>query len=242
MFSYKSTFQNKIKIYADGADFNSMIKLNNDPKIKGLTTNPSLMKQAGIKEYVPFCKSILAEIKEKPISFEVFADDFPTMMKQAKEIATWGKNVYVKIPITNSKGESSIPLIKELSSNGVQLNITAIFTLEQTTNVCQAVKGGAPSVVSIFAGRIADAGVDPRPLMQAAAGICSSTDKNIELLWASCREVFNVVEAEMAGCEIITIPPAMYEKMKNFGKDLNQYSLETVLMFKNDAETVGYKI
>lgn len=242
MFNYKSLYQKKIKIYADGADYNSMIKLNNDPGITGMTTNPTLMKQAGVKEYVPFCKSILEVIKSKPVSFEVFADDFPTMMKQAKEIATWGKNVYVKIPITNSKGESAIPLIKELSHNGVQLNITAIFTLKQTLDVCGAVKGGAPSVVSIFAGRIADAGVDPKPIMSAAAGICQETDKNIELLWASCREVYNVVEAEQTGCDIVTIPPSLYEKMKNFNKDLNQYSLETVLMFKNDAEAVGYKI
>ena len=160
MLSYKSPYLGKIKIYADGADYNSMIKLSKDPNITGLTTNPSLMKSAGIKEYVPFCKSILAEIKNKPISFEVFADDFPTMAKQAAEIATWGKNVYVKIPITNSKGESSIPLIKELSHSKVQLNLTAIFTLAQVIDVCAAIKNGAPSVVSIFAGRIADVGVE----------------------------------------------------------------------------------
>lgn len=242
MSIYKSSYTGKIQIYADGADYDSMIKLSKDPMIKGLTTNPSLMKQAGVKEYAPFCKKILAEIKDKPISFEVFADDFPSMKKQAQEINSWGKNVYVKIPVTNSKGESSCPLIKELSHQGVKLNVTAIFTIEQTLEVCAALKGGAPSIVSIFAGRIADAGIDPRPIMSAAAYICESTDKNIELLWASNREFFNLVEAELTGCHIITMTPAFIAKMKGLNKDLNEFSLETVQMFKRDAESVGYSL
>jgi len=242
MFSYEVSYKKKIKLFADGADFDSMIKLSKDPDIQGLTTNPSLMKKAGISEYTPFCKKILENIKDKPISFEVFADDFESMSKQANEIATWGENVYVKIPVTNSKGESSIPLIKELSHNKIKLNVTAIFTLEQVMQVAQALTGGAPSVVSVFAGRIADAGVDPMPLMTAAAGICASLDKNMELLWASTREVFNIVHAEQSGCDIVTVPPGILNKLGNFGKDLNQCSLETILGFKNDAEELGYTI
>ena len=242
MFEYQSPYKKKIKLYADGADYDSMLKLAADPTISGLTTNPSLMKKAGIKEYTPFCKSILEKIKDKPISFEVFADDFPTMEKQAREIATWGENVYVKIPVMNSKGESSIALIQSLSQEKIKLNLTAIFTLDQVYQVCEAVKGGAPSVVSVFAGRVADTGFDAKSLMSAASGICTATDPNIELLWASTREVYNIIDAEETGCDIITVPPAILSKLKNFGKSLLESSKDTVLAFKKDAEAAGFQI
>jgi len=237
----KSSFKAQIKIFSDGADRKSMLEMAADPKISGLTTNPTLMKKAGITDYRTFCKDILKEITQKPISFEVFADDFAEMKRQAAEIKTWGANVYVKIPIVNSKGESSIPLIKELSHSGVKLNITAILTMGQVKETVNAVKGGAPSVVSVFAGRIADTGRDPMPLMKAAAEACS-VDKNIELLWASTREVFNIVQAEEAGCKIITVPPDIIKKMKMFDMDLLKLSVETVQMFKSDSEAAGFKM
>ncbi len=242
MFAYRSTYQGKVKLFADGADYHSMIELSNDPKIQGLTTNPSLMKKAGVSEYVPFCKKVLQEIKHKPISFEVFADDFASMDEQARKIASWGNNVFVKIPVTNSKGESTIPLIQTLAHEGVKLNITAVFTLEQTSTVAHALKGGAPSVISVFAGRIADTGIDPVPVMAAAASICRSLDDNIELLWASTREVFNIVQAEQTGCHIITVPHPMLKKVDNFNKGLGQCGLETVQAFKADSEAAGYSI
>lgn len=237
-----SLYQGKIKIYSDGADKASMLEMAKNPLIQGLTTNPSLMKKAGVKDYRSFCKEILAEIKDKPISFEVFADDFKEMKRQALEIASWGKNVYVKIPITNSEGESSIPLIKELSHQGVKLNVTALLTLKQVVETCEALRGGAPSIVSVFAGRIADTGVDPVPLMAAAFEVCHATDKNIELLWASSREAFNIVQAEQTGCHIITATADLIKKMSMFNKDLDLLSLETVRMFRSDAESVGYTL
>ena len=213
-----------------------------NPIVKGLTTNPSLMKKSGITDYVTFCKDILRDIKTKPISFEVFADHFTEMKRQALEIASWGKNVYVKIPITNSEGESSLPLIKELSLSGVKLNVTAVLTLEQSWNACQSLKGGAPSILSIFAGRIADTGRDPVPLMQAAVELCRATDSNIELLWASSREALNIVQADQMGCHIITATTDLIKKISMFNKDLTQLSLETVRMFKTDAESAGYSL
>lgn len=237
-----SLYKGKIKIFSDGADKASMLEMAKNPLIQGLTTNPSLMKKAGVKDYRGFCKEILAEIKDKPISFEVFADDFKEMKRQALEIAGWGKNVYVKIPITNSEGESSIPLIKDLAHQGVKLNVTAILTLKQVIDTCEAVKGGVPSIVSVFAGRIADTGVDPVPLMTAAYEICTAADKNIELLWASSREAFNIVQAEQTGSHIITATADLIKKMSMFNKDLNLLSLETVRMFRSDAESVGYTL
>lgn len=237
-----SLFENKIKVYSDGADKASMLEMAGNPAISGLTTNPSLMKKAGITDYKSFCLDILATIKDKPISFEVFSDDFAEMKRQAHEINSWGKNVYVKIPIMNSKGESSIPLVKELSHSGVKLNITAIFTMQQTLDTCLAVKGGAPSIVSIFAGRIADSGRDPMPLMKAASLLCKTMDKNIELLWASTREVFNIIQAEQAGCHIITVPPDIIKKMKGLNRDLHDLSLDTVKTFKADSEAAGFKL
>lgn len=232
----------KVKIFADGADYDSTVQLAKDPKIRGFTTNPSLMKKAGVKEYAPFCQRLLKEIGGKPISFEVFADDFETMGKQAQKIATWGENVYVKIPVTNSKGESSLPLIQDLAYRRIKLNITAVFTLKQVLQVASALKGGAPSIISVFAGRVADTGRDPLPLMMAAAGVCTATDKNIELLWASTREIFNVVQAEQSHCHIITVPHNLLGKMANFGRDLSQCGLETVQAFKDDAEAAGYHL
>ena len=213
-----------------------------NPIVKGLTTNPSLMKKSGITDYVTFCKDILTDIKTKPISFEVFADHFTEMKRQALEIASWGKNVYVKIPITNSEGESSLPLIKELSLSGVKLNVTAVLTLEQSWGACQSLKGGAPSILSIFAGRIADTGRDPVPLMQAAVELCRATDSNIELLWASSREALNIVQADQMGCHIITATTDLIKKISMFNKDLTELSLDTVRMFKTDAESAGYSL
>lgn len=240
--SQNSPFLGKIKIYSDGADKASMVEMGKNPKIQGLTTNPTLMKKAGVTDYRSFCKDILTQIKDKPISFEVFADDFSEMERQALEIATWGSNVYVKIPITNSEGQSSIPLITNLSKKKVKLNVTALLTLEQVRQTCEAVKGGAPSVVSVFAGRVADTGRDPIPLMQASLALCQAAGKDVELLWASTREVLNVVQAETVGCHIITVPPDIIKKMSMFNKDLTQLSLETVRMFKADADSAGFKL
>ena len=240
--STPSPYTGKIKIYSDGADKTAMLEMAKNPIIKGLTTNPSLMKKAGVSDYKSFCLDILTHIKDKPLSFEVFTDDIADMKRQANEINTWGKNVYVKIPITNSEGQSTIPLIKELAKNGVKLNVTAILTMQQTIETVAALKGGAPSIVSIFAGRIADTGRDPMPMMSAAAEICRSTDPNIELLWASSREALNIVQAEMTGCHIITATPDLIKKTSMFNKDLAQLSLETVRMFKTDAEAAGYKL
>jgi transaldolase len=231
-----------VKIFSDGADKASMLEMAKNPGIQGLTTNPTLMKKAGITDYRAFCKDILAEIKDKPISFEVFSDGFPEMKRQALEIASWGQNVYVKIPITNSEGLSSQALIKELAHANVKLNVTAILTWEQIIETVMNLKGAAPSIVSVFAGRIADTGRDPIPMMTAAAQLCRAVDKNIELLWASSREVLNVVQADQSGCHIITATPDLIKKTSMFNKDLKQLSLETVRMFKADAESAGFQL
>ncbi|MEK6772703.1 MAG: transaldolase [Bdellovibrionota bacterium] len=241
MLEFKSAFAGRVKIYSDGADRKSMLEMAANPQISGLTTNPTLMKMAGITDYRSFCKEILKEITQKPISFEVFADDFAEMKRQADEIKTWGSNVYVKIPVVNSKGESSQKLIQELSQSGVKLNVTAILTLEQVQKTVNSLIGGAPSVVSVFAGRIADTGRDPMALMMAASQMCAM-DPNIELLWASCREVLNIVQAEQSGCHIITVSPDIIKKMKMFNMDLLKLSVETVQMFKNDSEAAGYRL
>lgn len=242
MTTDKSPYQGKIKIYSDGADKASMLEMGKNPLIQGLTTNPSLMKKAGVTDYKAYSLEILGHIKDKPISFEVFTDDIKDMHRQAMEIKTWGKNVYVKIPITNSEGESTIPLIHELSHQGVSLNVTAIFTMKQVIETVQALKGGAPSIVSVFAGRIADTGRDPMPLMYASSEICRGTDKNIELLWASTREVYNIVQAEQSGSHIITVPPDIIKKMSGFNKALEDVSLDTVRTFKKDSESAGFKL
>lgn len=235
-----------IKIFLDGADRGAMIEMASNPLVQGFTTNPSLMKKAGVKDYPGYCKEILPQLGGKPVSFEVFADDFPEMKRQALEIASWDKGsrkqIYVKVPIMNSRGESSIPLIRELSHSGVQLNITALYTLPQVWETCQAVKGGAPSLVSVFAGRIADTGHDPVPLMRAAAEMCSAMGPTVELLWASTREAFNIVQAEQVGCRIITAPADIIKKVPNFGRNLLDISLETVQIFKKDSDAAGFRL
>ncbi|MBS1982622.1 MAG: transaldolase [Bdellovibrionales bacterium] len=239
---HRSPYTGKIKIYSDGADKQAMLEMNANPLIKGLTTNPTLMKKAGIKDYRSFCKEILSQIKEKPISFEVFADDFREMERQALEIKSWGSNVYVKIPVTNSEGKSSMALVKELSHRGVKLNVTALLTVGQVHDTCTALKGGAPAVVSVFAGRIADTGRDPMGIMTASRELCEWVGPECELLWASTREVFNIVQAEQAGCAIITVPFDIIKKMSMFNTDLTNLSLDTVKMFKQDATSAGFTL
>jgi transaldolase len=230
-----------IKVFADGAKLEDMRAAYQGGKVQGFTTNPTLMRQAGITDYETFAKSVLAEIKDMPISFEVFADDFPTMETQAQRINSWAPNVYVKIPVTNTKGESAAPLIRKLSHAGVKLNITALLTLEQVKEVVEATSLDTASVISVFAGRVADTGVDPVPLMQQALEICKSRPK-AELLWASPREVLNIYQAEQIGCHIITVTPDLIKKLALKGKNLNQYSLETVSMFYNDATHAGFSL
>jgi len=237
-----SPYQGKIKIFADGADKASMLDFLKNPAVKGFTTNPSLMRKSGVKDYKSFCLELLSEIKRHPISFEVFADDFTEMHRQALEINSWAENVYVKIPITNSRGESSIELIQNLSHQNVKLNVTALFTHDQVNQTVKALKGGAPSVVSVFAGRIADTGRDPIPLMTQAARLCRETDSNIELLWASSREFFNLVQAELCGCHIITCTPDIIKKLSMLNKDPMALSLETVQTFKADSDAAGFKL
>jgi len=232
----------RIKIFADGASLPSMLESARDPRISGFTTNPTLMRKAGISDYRAFAKEVLASIKDRPISFEVFADEFADMRRQAQDIATWGDNVYVKIPITNTRREPATALIRELASSGVKLNVTAICTLEQVRDTAQALKGGAPSVVSVFAGRIADTGRDPIPLMKEALGMCRAADKRIELLWASPRELLNIVQAAEVGCDIITVTPDLLKKLELVGKDLADFSLDTVQMFYRDAQAAGFKL
>lgn len=231
----------KIKLYADGADIASMQKLYQLPYIQGFTTNPTLMNKAGITDYEAFAKQVLEAIPDRSLSFEVFSDEFDDMARQARRIAEWGENVYVKIPVTNTKGQSATPLIRELTDAGVKLNVTAVFTLEQTEAIAKALENGAPAILSIFAGRIADAGIDPVPLMTDALKIIQPMP-NIELLWASPREVFNVVQANDIGCHIITATPDILGKLKSLGKDLTEFSLDTVKMFYNDATAAGFKL
>jgi transaldolase len=232
----------KVQIYADGADKAGILDLYAKPYIKGLTTNPSLMKKAGIKDYEAFARDILQTVTAKPISLEVFSDEFSEMKRQALKIAAWGNNVYVKIPITNSRGESSIPLIRDLAVQRVQLNVTAILTPVQVRDVAAALNPAVPSVVSVFAGRIADTGVDPMPIMRECRAVLAGHPK-AELLWASVREVLNILQAEACGCAIVTVPHDILAKAaKMLGMDLTALSLDTVKMFANDAAAVGYTL
>lgn len=231
----------KIKIFADGADLASMKALYANPIIKGFTTNPTLMKQAGVTEYADFARNVLAAIPDRPVSFEVFADDFDEMERQAIEIASWGPNVNVKIPVTNTKSEFCGPLVSRLSKRGVQLNVTAIFTLDQVRRVTEALSPDTPAIISVFAGRIADCGIDPVPLMTEAAKIMRARPK-AELLWASPRELLNVIQADEVGCGIITVTGDVIKKLALIGKDQDVYSLETVKMFYNDARAAGFTI
>ena len=232
----------QIKIFADGADKDGMLKLYRNPLIKGLTTNPTLMRKVGIQDYEAFAREILQEIKDKPISFEVFSDEFVEMKRQALKIRDWQKNVFVKIPITNSRGESCIPLIKELATAKVQLNITAILTLKQVRDVAQALHREVPAVVSVFAGRIADTGRDPVPMMRASKALLEDLPK-AELLWASVREVLNIIQADDCGSDIVTVPHDILNKaLKLTGMDLGDLSLDTVNMFAQDAAKAGFKL
>ena len=232
----------KIKIYADGAEKAGILDLYGRPYIKGLTTNPSLMKKAGVTNYEAFARDILQTVTAKPISFEVFSDEFSEMRRQALKLAAWGENVYVKIPVTNSRGESSIPLISDLAAQRVQLNITAILTLPQVHDVAAALNPAVPSVVSVFAGRIADTGRDPMPLMSASRALLEGLPK-AELLWASVREVLNILQAEECGCHIVTVPHDILAKAaKLLGSDLAELSLDTVKTFAKDAAAAGYTL
>lgn len=231
----------KIKIFADGADKVGMLEMYNKPFIKGLTTNPTLMKKAGISDYRAFCKDILKTINDKSLSFEVFSDDFDEMKRQALEIAGWGDNVYVKIPISNTKGETCYSLVKELVDYKVKVNVTAIMTLEQVRNVVDVLDENVPSYVSVFAGRIADTGVDPVPLMTEAVSILTSKQA-AELIWASPRELLNIFQANEIGCQVITVTNDILKKLDLVDYDLNIYSLDTVKMFFNDAVSAGFKL
>ena len=231
----------KVKIFADGADEETMFKMNDSDFIGGLTTNPTLMRKSGITNYSKFCKKILKKITKKPISFEVFADDFKEMERQAYEISSWGENVYVKIPITNTKQEKSLDLISNLTSNNVKLNITALMTNQQVQECFDAINPNVSCYISVFAGRIADTGLDPLPIMSKALEILS-VNKSLELIWASPRELLNIVQANDIGCHVITVTNDIINKLKLIGYDLDDYSLDTVKMFYNDAKKAGYTL
>jgi transaldolase len=230
-----------IKLFADGADINEMIRIYREGIVKGFTTNPTLMRKANVADYKAFAKGVLAEIHDLPISFEVFADEFDMMEKEARIIAGWGSNVNIKIPITNTRGELSLDLIRKLSNEGIALNVTAILTVEQVESVARVISPKAKTIVSVFAGRIADTGKDPVPYIKEAAKILKS-NRNAELLWASSRELLNIFQAESCGCHIITVTSDILKKIKNIGKDLNTLSLETVQMFYEDAKASKYEI
>lgn len=237
----KSAADLKVKIFADGADVGGMVEMYKKPFIKGFTTNPTLMRKAGISDYRGFAKEVLAAIPDRPISFEVFSDDFAEMERQAREIASWGDNVNVKIPVTNTQGEPSYGLVRTLSHAGIKLNVTAVFTLEQVRDIMAHLDPKTPAYVSVFAGRIADTGRDPLPLMAAAHALVH-THPHAELIWASPRELLNVFHAESVGCDIITVTNDVLAKLSNVGKDLAQFSLETVKMFRDDAVKAGFKL
>lgn len=230
-----------IKIFADGADLASMIALARLPHIKGLTTNPTLMRQAGVVDYKAFAADVLAAIPGKPISFEVFADDHAEITRQARMIASWADNVYVKIPVTTTDGSSSNPMITELSGEGVKLNVTALMTPQQVESVTSALAPGVPAIISVFAGRVADTGRDPVPLMQECVDILLEHEE-IELIWASPRELLNIFQADAIGCDIITVTSDLLKKLDLVGKDLDDFSLETVQMFHRDANAAGFHL
>ena len=231
----------KVKLFADGADLQGMANMAKNPWIRGFTTNPTLMRKAGVSDYRGFAKQVLQIITDRPISFEVFSDEFNEMEKQAHEIASWGKNVYVKIPVTNTRKEFSGPLIKRLSEAGVQVNVTAILTVEQVAAVVPCLKPGVPSCISVFAGRIADTGRDPIPYMVRALELMRP-NPSAELIWASPRELLNIFQADAIGCHIITVTNDVLAKLALVGKDLEEYSLETVKMFYRDATAAQYRL
>lgn len=231
----------RVKIFADGAEKAGMVELAKQPFIKGFTTNPTLMRKAGIADYAGFAKEVLAEIKDKPVSFEVFSDDFGEMERQARIIASWAPNVYVKIPVTNTKRESAAPLVRKLSEEGIKLNVTALLTVPQVKTVIEALSKQTPAIISVFAGRIADTGVDPLPIMKEAKEVMAPY-KNMELLWASPRELYNIFHAEEAGSDIITVSHDILKKLAMVGYNHDELSLETVKMFYDDGQKVGYKL
>jgi transaldolase len=230
-----------MKIFADGADLETMVALAADPQISGFTTNPTLMRRSGVTDYADFARKILETITTHPISFEVFADEPAEMIRQGRLIASWGENVYVKIPVTNTRGESTADVVRELSGEGVHLNVTALMTVAQVETVAAAAQGGDGHVISVFAGRIADTGRDPVPLMKQAVAAVAH-DPRLELLWASPRELLNMVQAEECGVHIITMTADLLAKIPGLGKDLDQLSLETVQMFRNDAQAAEYAL
>lgn len=230
-----------VKVFSDGAVLETMLKDLQTGLVTGFTTNPSLMKKAGISSYIGFAKEVLAKITDYPVSFEVFADDLASMEKEAEKIASLGDNVYVKIPVTTSTGESTCPLIQKLSAKGIKLNVTAIFTIEQIQAVVDHLTARVPAIVSVFAGRIADTGVDPMPIMEEALRICRQKE-GVELLWASPRETYNIYQADQLGVDIITCTTDLIAKLPLQGKDLEDYSLETVQMFLKDSTSLGFKI
>ena len=231
----------QVKLFADGADIAGIREMAANPMIKGFTTNPTLMRKAGILDYKEFALQVLAVVPDRPVSFEVFADDFPTMEKQAIEIASWGRNVNVKIPVTNTKGEFCGPLVKRLSEAGVQLNVTAVMTNKQVREIVELLAPQTSAIISVFAGRIADTGRDPVPLMAEAVAILKAKPK-AELIWASPRELLNIFQADAVGCHIITATNDILKKLSLVEKNLDEYSLETVQMFYKDAQAAGYKI
>jgi transaldolase len=237
----KSVSELRVQIFGDGADKNAILELYRQPYIKGFTTNPTLMRRAGVTDYQGFALDILKHITDRPISFEVFAEDEKLMERQARHIAKWGKNVFVKIPITNTRGESMLKLARRLSSEGIQVNVTALLTLDQVSSACKVLKGGARSYVSVFAGRIADTGRDPIPMMREAVAMVNEIG-TAHLIWASPRELLNIFQAEEVGCHVITATSDVLAKLGLIGKDLEQFSLETVEMFHRDARNSGYAL
>lgn len=231
----------KIKIFADGADRTGVLEMSRNPLIKGFTTNPTLMRKAGVSDYEAFARDLLAVVCDRPISFEVFSHDFGEMARQANKIAAWGENVYVKIPVTNTRGETSVKLVHDLARAGVKVNVTAMTTLDQVRDLSIALAGGPPAIVSVFAGRVADTGRDPVPMMAAAVEHLRPYP-NIELIWASPRELLNIFQADAIGCHIITVTHDILKKLPLIGKDLHEYSLETVQMFHGDAMKAGYTL
>jgi transaldolase len=237
----KSVSELRVQVFADGADKASMLELYRQPYIKGFTTNPTLMRKAGVTDYERFAQEILQHIPDRPISFEVFADEEPEMERQARKIARWAGNVYVKIPVTNTRREPMYELIRRLSAEGIQVNATAVLTLDQVDHIAQALRGGAPSYISVFAGRVADTGRDPIPLMKSALELMAPEPKS-QLVWASPRELLNIFQADEIGCHIITVTSDVLKKVSLIGKDLHDYSLETVRMFHDDAARSGYAL
>ncbi len=237
----KTVEQLNIKIFADGANKEGMLEMNAKPFIKGLTTNPTLMNKAGIRDYKSFALEILSEIKDKSISFEVFSDDFTDMERQAEEIASWGDNVYVKIPITNTKRETCYALVEKLASQKIKVNVTALMTVAQVRDVMTVLQPDVPSYISVFAGRIADTGRDPVPLMKEAVDLLKPSP-SAELIWASPRELLNIFQADSIGCHIITVTNDILKKLSQVGYDLDEYSLDTVKMFYSDARAAGYTL